>query len=753
MLEPRLALTAFVVNSLVDDASGAVDGQISLREAVIAANTNAAFGDAPAGESTDDTITFDLPSGSVYELTEGRIDILEGLTIRGGSSDLTINAGGRSRIFVVNAIERVSISKLRLVEGRASRGAAIFAAPSSDLFVYQSIFESNFATEDGAAIYMSEGKLISNGSEFLSNESDGAVVFLGDSESVFLASNFDAMMDPNSVETGAMKIDGGWLFARDTVVDSRFLSESDFNEYVGGIDVSGSARVSLVNYDGITEGKALEITGPAEVYVADSEFSSLGTAVTITEGGKLSGKTSEFCGCERFYSLDIDHGTVSIRDSSITSTGIVARNSRVSVFDSEIIYLQEGSPGVSGNDSFVLIDNTNVRIAFVHGSESELIIRNNSYVTAGQFGAIHNVGGKVYVENSRIYGTSIAVANGGAFSSTNGTVIVVGSTIEGGVDMGVGGAFYLQGGAAYIRDSQVNVSGDVAFVTEGATFSASNSTLKATRSNVFGFVRPILDAENGSRIYVNDSELATDEQALKISNGIAVLSNVSFSRLDSDSSSHGDRVTSLIESVDSNLYFRNTTVSGLTFDGNGGVINAKRGFTEVSNSHFSDLTISASEQQFGGGAIQVLGGSLRVTDSTFRNNSSNTNGVASSIWMGADTFSSITNSVFEGNRSPYGGAIVSHGFVVLQSSRFVGNEASFNGGALYSVASSRTRITDTLFSENRAERLGGGLFSLGVTELTDSTFERNVANDKGAFFAERRTLSGNHFVENTPNDF
>ena len=57
-LEPKLPLTSFVVTSL--SGVGVVgDGQLTLAEAVQAANTNTASADAPAGETDGDVIQFD----------------------------------------------------------------------------------------------------------------------------------------------------------------------------------------------------------------------------------------------------------------------------------------------------------------------------------------------------------------------------------------------------------------------------------------------------------------------------------------------------------------------------------------------------------------------------------------------------------------------------------------------------------------------------------------------------------------------
>ena len=51
------AATTYVVDSLADTV--AADGALTLREALTAANTNAASGDAAAGEADGDVITFD----------------------------------------------------------------------------------------------------------------------------------------------------------------------------------------------------------------------------------------------------------------------------------------------------------------------------------------------------------------------------------------------------------------------------------------------------------------------------------------------------------------------------------------------------------------------------------------------------------------------------------------------------------------------------------------------------------------------
>src|SRR5689334_15075508 len=75
MLESRLMLTAYVVNTASDTI--AADGQLSLREAIMAAVSQAAVGDAPAG-SASNSITFNnslIGSPATLTLTSALPDL------------------------------------------------------------------------------------------------------------------------------------------------------------------------------------------------------------------------------------------------------------------------------------------------------------------------------------------------------------------------------------------------------------------------------------------------------------------------------------------------------------------------------------------------------------------------------------------------------------------------------------------------------------------------------------------------------
>ncbi len=83
-LEDRSMLAVITVDSILDGPIAA-DGNLTLREAITAANTNLPAGDAPAGDPGLDTIEFNIPGGGVQTIavTSSMPEIIEPLVIDG----------------------------------------------------------------------------------------------------------------------------------------------------------------------------------------------------------------------------------------------------------------------------------------------------------------------------------------------------------------------------------------------------------------------------------------------------------------------------------------------------------------------------------------------------------------------------------------------------------------------------------------------------------------------------------------------
>ena len=154
-LEDRTVPTLFTVTTTAIDFT--VDGQVSLLEAMQAANTNGPAGDAPAGDAGLDSIVF-APALNGQTITipitlSVGLAITEDLTITGPGADLlTVSGGGTSRIFLVNiggSIIDVEIRSLTLTAGSAGLGGAIYSA--ENLTIRDSVISNSTPTRPAAA--------------------------------------------------------------------------------------------------------------------------------------------------------------------------------------------------------------------------------------------------------------------------------------------------------------------------------------------------------------------------------------------------------------------------------------------------------------------------------------------------------------------------------------------------------------------------------------------------------------------------
>ena len=97
------AATSYTVNSNADPAGEcAANGQLTLREAVQAANSDTACGDAPAGSATD-AITFSLPQGSRVIALKETLRVTARLSLDGaGVVELVGDGAGQAGVRILN---------------------------------------------------------------------------------------------------------------------------------------------------------------------------------------------------------------------------------------------------------------------------------------------------------------------------------------------------------------------------------------------------------------------------------------------------------------------------------------------------------------------------------------------------------------------------------------------------------------------------------------------------------------------------
>ena len=203
----------------------------------------------------------------------------------------------------------------------------------------------------------------------------------------------------------------------------------------------------------------------------------------------------------------------------------------------------------------------------------------------------------------------------------------------------------------------------------------------------------------------------------------------------------------------------NLTVTGVTFNNNsaltghgGGGIDMFGGSLIVSDSTFT-ANVAAS-----GAAIQDFYATMTVSNSVFANNSALYYGGA--IDDGTAN-ASVSNSTFTNNSAAIAGAINNYdggstGGLTLTSCTFTGNTAtSGNGGTIYSSLGGNgtgVTVTNSTFSGNQTSNAGGAIFSVvdggsgagDTVTVSNTIFTGNSASNGGAVY----NPSGGTFVLN-----
>ncbi|WP_240937748.1 beta strand repeat-containing protein, partial [Desulfovibrio piger] len=188
-------------------------------------------------------------------------------------------------------------------------------------------------------------------------------------------------------------------------------------------------------------------------------------------------------------------------------------------------------------------------------------------------------------------------------------------------------------------------------------------------------------------------------------------------------------------------------------DGDGGAIGNFKGLA-VKDSYFEDNKAQQSGTHegtlIGGGAI-ALGAESTTTiaNTTFKNNTSGTNGGAIATRQAKDANNSAAKldiaATFIGNKAQQGGAIynsfytdngLGKGAGVTVTGTFSVNEATGKGGAIYNdgtLDQNSTKpsggimtITDATFDGNKAD-FGGAIFNTGTLTINRGSFEGNTA--------------------------
>ena len=178
----------------------------------------------------------------------------------------------------------------------------------------------------------------------------------------------------------------------------------------------------------------------------------------------------------------------------------------------------------------------------------------------------------------------------------------------------------------------------------------------------------------------------------------------------------------------------------------------------ITNCRFENNNTGSQSE---GGAMYIWDASPRIENNVFINNSATYSGGAISIYRGnVATQPQIINNRFENNHAASGGAIVIHSNCVplMEGNVFIGNTASYDGGAIWAgyVLAGEIQFINNTFTNNEANSDGGALYFIEVrAKFVNNLWEGNSCTSQGgAFYAAdyaQLVIEDSRFIGNDGN--
>ena len=768
---------SLVVTTLADEtydggtlAQETADGTgLSLREALGVAT---AYGGPH-------TITF-APSlaGGTIHLANGELGITaDGVTIDGdidgnGTPDITIDAGGASRVFDIdNGVSAIAATLDGLVirdgftgaAGPADNGGGIAVGQSDALTLKNSKVTDNYGYV-GGGIYGAQGSTISltnasvcgNGSYqagggidvatnaglTLTNATISGNYSQTTGGGIDLGSNTSATFTNATIVGNYSVGNGGGIYGYKSNPIKLYNSTLTGNETAaegGGIYTVGGSTLTLAN--SIIAGNAASGSGKdldvgAQVFKGNNILGSSPANGALID--KSNGTYTQIDGTSQAALLTVFARVAQNPHTGVLS-GVLADNGgpvrTVAISQAGIAY-NAGANAALPPDSFDLNNNGNT------AEPLPVDARGFARVSGGtvDIGAFEQQPGTTFVvttlaDNPYDGGTlaqELAEGNGLSLRQALGLAnqdptsldtITFASNLIGGSTHGV------DDGVLLLTNGELTINGDVAI--EG---------------DINGDKTPdiTIDGQGASQDFVItrgsvtlDGLTVTGGYGFVDGGGTALLAGpappgvvISHSVITNNQAAYGGGI-----SVDAGdlLLLSNSVVSGNSaFYVGGGVAN--KGVLEM-----RDTTVSGNSSGYIGGGIASQG-TLAVLNSTIANNRV-TNAVSGSFYdsAGAGLYNAgaaaLANTTIAGNTGAYAGGGVYNSGDLLLTNATIANNSAYNGGGLYNAACGcgNAALYDSTLTGNYAKQFGGGIDNAnGTVTLTNSLVAGNGTGYHGA---------------------
>ncbi|GJM09674.1 MAG: hypothetical protein DHS20C11_19500 [Lysobacteraceae bacterium] len=273
-----------------------MDTRCTLREAIIAANTDTLFMGCPAG-SGDDIIELVLDGPYVMTVAganedggiTGDFDVRWHTTIRPASptGKQTIDADDLDRAFEVFDAARLTLERINITNGNVvGFGGAIFSQhPQSEVELIRSEIYSNQATLFGGGIY-SEGPLTLSRSSVDSNDAAfGGGIYMGTDALLLLT---DSGLRGNDATA-----DGAGINAINMIIESSTIEGNDAARFGGGLywrndtasDFSAVTNATIAENSALEHGGGLYVSSGGTVEIRSSTIAYNGCDTDENDNG------------------------------------------------------------------------------------------------------------------------------------------------------------------------------------------------------------------------------------------------------------------------------------------------------------------------------------------------------------------------------------------------------------------------------------------------------------------------------------
>ncbi len=797
LLTGPLATAADInVTTLDDEVNSA--GDCSLREAIQAANTNAAVDGCSAGESGEDDIEFSLsssPTDPMITLVQGAMEITEDVRVLGftGGGNVTISGANEHRIFEVTS-GKLSVLGLILQNARAERGAAVYVASGASLRVSSVVRDNEAtgseATDGGAGIYNDGGTVEVDGSTFERNVASGAS---GSGGAIFNNGGALTTMSVTFQSNTATRAGGAIEAAgasSGTFRGTRFFeNRAASNPGNGGavhISGSGSSRITFS-----------EASGNVAANEGGAFWNGSGTMAidnTQIRGNEAQGDDPDSGGGGVFNSggiVTLDFSFVSDNAAS----GARGSGGGLMSIGGSLIFDRSGVTENRANRAGGGIESVGASVLVSMSGVSDNVIP-EATASPGNGGGIHASGGRVELNNATVSG-NMATDGGGLWidgelrALGSGVVRVEGNTARGNAATNGGGGIYVaSGGNASLTGSQLAdnqasgasgsggglfVASDAVALLDGAT--VSGNTANRAGAGIENAGGTVLMSGTAVLSNVIPAETANPGNGGGLHSGGGTVTIRGGEFRGNDATEGGglwSNGTLVIEPSDDDG--DETTISGNIARGaaatnGGGGIYVESGGEAFITGALVDGNVAAGASGSGGGVFVASGASLTMTGGDVAENEANRAGAGIENAGGTVRLSNVfvlLNVIQEDTAAPGngGGLHSAGGTVTVVGGAFSGNEATEGGGlwtnGVLIIGDAEGEPVETFVGDNIARgddatNGGGGIYAETGADvrIVDASITQNVASGAsgsggGVFVADesvvqlkRVTVSGN----------